>query len=90
MFVRYLNQAPYQNAGWYICSFGNVEGQRTPCLNVLDGDFPTEAEAIAFMHNNNEALQQAHMEMEACCPSLQELNDQLVGRTLNGYTRSAS
>lgn len=78
LFIRYLNEAPYQEAGYYICSHGTVEGQSEPCLNVLDGSFTTEREAVEYLNNNRMALVAVHVEMEACMPSLYELNKQLV------------
>lgn len=72
--VKWLHHAPYQDAGWYICTRGKVEGQTEPCLNVLDGPFITQSEACSYAVNNSATLWAAHREIEACGPTLAELN----------------
>lgn len=82
-FIQYMPADTYQGAGYAICTHGRVVGQRTPCVNVLESGFTLEREAIAYLDNNRAELVDAHREMEACMPSLQELNSQLIGRRID-------
>ncbi|HEY6021386.1 MAG TPA: hypothetical protein VIY48_16220 [Candidatus Paceibacterota bacterium] len=82
LFIKYLEADQYQKEGFAICAHGSVKGQATPVLDVLDEGFSTEKEAIEYATEHRSELEAAHAEMEACMPSLKELNAQLVGKLI--------